>query len=335
MANRLPLVRLSVLRPMVQGLEEAGLDPEDIAAGAGLSVDAINDDQAVAHVMKIHSFLEDCARATKDPMFCARIGSRLNPAGWPMIAEAKQRARSLGDFLNIYVNGAPKLAASVDVFLEVRGPTATFGQSRRFPPEITPSQNDAFMVSLKLSMLKYFLGPRLLPGRVMIVLSDPSAVPLEAEGYQVLRGDRNGVRIQFPSEWLALPLDATISAVEVDTDPAVATLEASFRSLLLQNVGNGGLNAAQAAQLVHMTPRKLASYLSARSTSIGAEVLEAKMEYAREKLTGSTLSIDEISSHLGYTDPSNFSRAFSRKTGVAPSLYRREHSDGQRDEDRV
>jgi AraC-like DNA-binding protein len=50
--------------------------------------------------------------------------------------------------------------------------------------------------------------------------------------------------------------------------------------------------------------------------------LHLKMERARYLLTATELSIKEIAWTLGYTDPSYFSRSFSRMTGVSAKKYR-------------
>jgi hypothetical protein len=203
----LPLVNLSVLRPIVQCLRERGVIPESVLESVGLTEAAVEGEEEAVHVMVIHQFAEECARAMDDPTFCASIGSRLDPAGWPMIAEARRRARSLGDFLNIYVSEANKVATSVTAYLDLRGDTARFGEIRVFRPTIVPAQDDGFMISLALSIFERALGPRLDPNRLVIVVCDPTVLPDRFKPFQVLRGDRMGFRIRFPSEWLALPLD--------------------------------------------------------------------------------------------------------------------------------
>jgi len=39
------------------------------------------------------------------------------------------------------------------------------------------------------------------------------------------------------------------------------------------------------------------------------------------------MSIDEIAEHLGYSDPSNFGRAFRKWEGISPSAWRGLHVD--------
>ena len=55
-----------------------------------------------------------------------------------------------------------------------------------------------------------------------------------------------------------------------------------------------------------------------------SDVLE---EQRREKalllLRSPSLSLDEVAEQLGYSDTSNFRRAFRRWTGVSPATYRK------------
>jgi len=326
MSKVLPLVQLRVLRPIVRALREHGIDPEFVLESAGLTEAAVDDEEATVHVMVVHQFAEECARATGDQTFLARVGSRLDPSGWPMIADAKTRAKTLGDFLNIYVSGANQVASSVAAYLEVRGSVANFGETRVFRPTIVPAQNDGFMISLALSILEHALGDHIDPSQMLVVVCDPSVLPDRFKPFQVLRGDRMGFRIQFPSEWLSLPLDqeeAKHGQIEQSDPKDDPDFLGSFRSLLRRHVGGGGLTADKAAKLVHMSRWKLARLLATLETDISSEITRAQLDFAKEQLGSTDRSIEEISAALGYADASNFSRAFSKAIGMTPSRFRR------------
>lgn len=326
MSKLLPLVQLSVLRPIVQGLRERGIDPEPVLESVGLTEAAIESEDSSVHVMVIHQFTEACAKAVDDPTFCASVGSRLDPNGWPMIAAAKQRALSLGDFLNIYVSQSNDVATSVTAYLEVRGDSAHFGEERVFRPAIAPAQNDGFMIGLALSMLEQALGSRLDPGRMVLVVCAPCVLPERFREFQVLRGNWMGFRIQFPSQWLALPLEGAITSCDdrEEEDGAVdAGFLAGFRGLLRRHIGHGGLNADAAAELVAMSRWQLARQLTLQGTDISSEIAGAKWDVAKERLIQGEQTIEEISAALGYADPANFSRAFAREFQQTPSKFRR------------
>lgn len=325
MNNTLPLVNLELIKPLIAALREQGIDPEAVLETVGLTMDGVEQEGATVHVMVVHQFVENCAQAANDPTFCAKVGARLDHSGWPMIQQALKQARTLGDFLNFYVVGASKVASSAIPFLEVRGDAAIFGEARRFEPQIEPAQNDAFMISLKLAILKNALGSRLDPQKILLVLCAPDALPSEYARYQKLAGDRMGPRIRFPTEWLLtsigdLPVDKEANSSldrKIDHD-----FLRGFRRLLRQNTGNGRLKVAKAAELVQMKPKSLGRRLALLGTSISKEIADAKIAYSKEALATTNRTIEDIATSLGYSEPSNFTRAFTKQEGKSPTEFR-------------
>ena len=330
MPDSLPLVQLQLLVPLLKGLRSCGVDPESVLESVGLTQAAVDQEGASVHVMVMHQFVESCALAVGDPTFCARIGSRLDPAGWPMIRLAIEQAATLGDFLNIYVAQASKVASSVTPYVEVRGDMATFGERRSFEPLILPAQNDGFMIGLKLSMLERVLGDLIDRQRVLLVVSDPSVLHSRFDPFQVLRGDNMGSKIQFPSEWLSVPVSGGNAATDDSGQPQEVLQDpflTGFQNLLMQHIGHGGLTADQAASLVHLNTRKLSRQLFKLGTSFSRELTRAKIEYAREALQYGDRSIEDIASALGYSDTSNFARAFAKVEGVSPSQFKKNRAE--------
>lgn len=334
MSKSLPLVKLQLLKPLLSALKERDIDPEPVLETVGLTLAAVEQDAASVHVMVAHQFVENCAEVTKDNTFCATVGARMDPAGWPMIQRALAEATTLGGFLNIYVTEASRVASSATPFLEVRGEQASFGEHRAFEPLITPAQNDGFMIALMVAILEKVLGNALVPRNVMLVVCDPTVLPDKFRRYQVLRGDRMGPRIQFPSEWLSRKIQADVADGPVDAvsaRPGSKDFLSDFRAILEQRIGRDPVTAKQAAGLVHMGQRALARRLSERGTGISRELLRARVNYAKAALENTDRSIEDIAAALGYSDPSNFARAFARETSMSPSDYRK----GERDPDKA
>ncbi len=99
-------------------------------------------------------------------------------------------------------------------------------------------------------------------------------------------------------------------------------LAAQIRYLLLQNLGHfPGLEAA-AAQL-RMSPRTLRRKLQQINTTYQTILDETRQQLATRYLSRTQMSVQEIAGVLGYTDPSNFGRAFRKWTGRSPSDLRR------------
>ncbi len=94
------------------------------------------------------------------------------------------------------------------------------------------------------------------------------------------------------------------------------------RNLLIR--GSHGYPSLDAlARELHLSERTLKRKLSDYGTTYSALLDEIRLRDALRLLEGTTLTVEEIAARVGYTDRANFSRAFRRWTGTAPSDRRR------------
>lgn len=321
----LPLVNLSLLRPLVAALSDRGFDPETVLDSVGLTEAAVSAENETVHVMVVHQFLEACAAAVDDPTFCAAVAARLDPTGWPMIEAALASSGSLADFLATYVSRANEVATSVSAFLEIRGNEAVFGETRLFRPTILPAQNDGFMVGLAVSILRRLLDDQFNAGQVTLVLCDPTVLPVSYAQFPRLKGDEMGFRIRFPSAWLALPLGLQATAqTPMQSVPThtVSVLVSDLKKLISHQIGKGGLDAEGVARIAGMSRSSLARRLAKEGTSISREIQLARLAFAKDRLITSDQTVEEIAAALGYANASNFSRAFRDAEGDSPRAFR-------------
>lgn len=83
------------------------------------------------------------------------------------------------------------------------------------------------------------------------------------------------------------------------------------------------LKLEDVAEKLHMSSRTFKRRLQDRETSFQDILDNVRMSQAKRMLAETGHSIDAIASALGYSDASNFSRAFKRKEGLTPAMYRR------------
>lgn len=325
MPQNLPLVKLSLLRPYVNALQDRGLDPEPVFLGVGLRKEATLDPDMSVHVMVVTQFVENAAEAADDPFLAARVAAGLDLDGWPVLADAEARASTVGEYLSIFVSTANDIASSAVEYLHLDGPKATLGERRAFEPSILPAQNDAFMAGLGWAVLRRALRSSLDPSKVQVVVSEPMALPPEFEFMHPLKGDRGGFKLIFPAAWLSAPLQAsneTIASHAVSDRDAPEFVH-SFRQVLRAHIDIGNLKAADCADLVSMSQQKLQRHLAAFGTNISREIDFVRQETARMLLATTDQSIGEIAALLGYSDAANFTRAFRRAHNQAPMKFRK------------
>ena len=92
---------------------------------------------------------------------------------------------------------------------------------------------------------------------------------------------------------------------------------------LVARPGGGFRSLEEVASELHLSARTLKRRLASHGETYSGLLEEQRRERALLLLRSAGLSLDEVAEQLGYSDPSNFRRAFRRWTGVSPAAYRR------------
>jgi AraC-like DNA-binding protein len=115
-------------------------------------------------------------------------------------------------------------------------------------------------------------------------------------------------------------LQARVDELEADDRQAFPDL---VRRVLRPALLTGNASEEQIAGLFGIHPRTLHRRLRAFDTSYRRLLDESRYEYGRQMLADSRMELGQIAAHLGYSEPSAFTRAFRRWSGVAPALWRK------------
>lgn len=94
------------------------------------------------------------------------------------------------------------------------------------------------------------------------------------------------------------------------------------KGIIVTMLENGEPNLQTIADQLHMSERSLRRRLKEEDVSYRDLLNETRMELAEHYLEQTQLPITAVSLRLGFTDTSNFSRAFARWFKVSPSQYR-------------
>ncbi len=100
------------------------------------------------------------------------------------------------------------------------------------------------------------------------------------------------------------------------------------QSKLIELLPSGDCNKAKVAHALNMSARTLHNKLSAAGTGYQQLLDETRQALAEQYIRQLDLSVSEIAYLLGFSDCSNFSRAFHRWTGISPSEFRNQAQQG-------
>jgi AraC-like DNA-binding protein len=153
--------------------------------------------------------------------------------------------------------------------------------------------------------------------------------------------DAAGVdEIEFPAASWQLPIvsaDPYLHRVCVKSYEEALALRVTKPSALKVQVENAIASLLPHGQARHdlvaaklgMSPRTLARRMAAEGSSFAGTLAETRFALARRYLTDRKLAISQIAWLLGYAEIGAFTRAFQRKTGMAPSAARASTATGQ------
>lgn len=140
-------------------------------------------------------------------------------------------------------------------------------------------------------------------------------------------------RLSMPAAYMSRPMalanPATVHMCEQQCEALLASLDVQdalltrVRRLLMARPGDFP-DLASAARTLHTSGRSLRRHLSSMGTSYQEVLDEVRKSLALQYLTTTHLPLYEIAYLLGFSDPSNFRRAFKKWTGKLPNDYRTE-----------
>jgi AraC-like DNA-binding protein len=105
-----------------------------------------------------------------------------------------------------------------------------------------------------------------------------------------------------------------------------APIIARARRLVVKEDG-AARSVEEVAELLHVSPRTLQRRLAGQGATYASIVDGELRARAMILLRSSELPLEQVAARLGYSDVSNFTRAFRRWTGATPAQYRRSGRD--------
>jgi AraC-like DNA-binding protein len=318
--------------PVWKALESYGIDPKTVFERA--AVDPAKLDVAGARYgrAEMRRLWQLAAEATNDPCFGLTAGEHWHPSVFHGLGYAWLASETLYDAFNRLVRYFAVLTG---------GALVSFGAGREgcrlelrrsvevedWPPAIL----DAFF-STVISMCRASYGDSFRPLFMEMERDKPPCHPRFQSFFrcEVAFGAQRNTLVMDHSE-LMMPLPTANTELALASEKIISDYLSRFkrgdlvdraRARLMEQLPAGTPTHESLAEALNLSVRTLQRRLRDRNTSFTKILEQTRRELARDYMDQGSMSNKEIAYLLGFSEPSNFSRAFKRWTGLSPSEFR-------------
>jgi AraC-like DNA-binding protein len=312
-----------------------GLDSARLAAHAGvvMPTDGLHHERVPVH--KLDAMLSAATREIADPAFGLQAARCWHPSNFGVLGHAWLVSATLRAALDNAARYYRLVGerGSIDLVAEPRGVRVRFWARRGNPAAVPVAATVVdIAMALLLDMCRFNAGAALRPVAVTLRRLQPP----NTDAYQRFFG----CRVSFGAEenaFVLSPADATSPLPSSNRKLAgmfdhllmqeLASIDRSdivalCRAELLPHLASARISAASTARSLHTTPRTLQRRLAAAGTSYAQVLDDVRHDVALALIDNGQLPITDITFALGFAEPSSFTRAFKRWTGVSPLQYR-------------
>lgn len=324
--------RAAWIASALQVLQDRGIDGCAAVARLGLDVEAIDLDAGRASVEQITLAWNYVAEVTGDPAIGVRAAlSHFNPAHWQSLGLAVLSSASLRDALERVVRYQRIISDAGAFSLDEGENTLEFAVRFFVDAKVVGYVPSEFGIAAILVMLRDIASDTLRP--VAVHLYRPQAE--SSEEFARLFG----CPVHFGQSKVAIAFDKTLVDRRLSgVNPVLAEyldrhsqtylerysntrIIPRVREEILRQLAGGIPTPERVAAEMHCSVRTLQRLLQADGSSFAELLRHVRMELARDYML-SGRQLGEISYMLGFSDHSNFSRAFKSWFGVTPSEFR-------------
>ena len=326
-----PTALAMTVAPLREALQQYGLDFAALARRAGLDPGLLTEPNARYPAAALQKLWKISAAESGDPLFGFRVGSLVRPGTF--------HALGLGIVSSTSVLAALNRIQRYSSIVSTNGRLALLHQdglvgleTRLDEMSVMPTIHcvDALVVGL-CRILVQCAGPSAMP--VKVVFMRPREAP--AEAYREILGcpvefDGRHIAIWFDASAAARPVLSGNAELAAEADKLSAryidelapdSTAARVRALLLKAMPSGEFSRDAIARSLNQSASTLQRRLRDEGSSY-QELLDAtRHEMALEYLRRGRHSLVDVAFLLGFTDQSNFTRAFRRWTGKTPREY--------------
>jgi len=312
--------------------ENYGIEPEPLFRKVGLDPALMDNASARYPRSKLMDLWDAAVEATGDPCIGLAVGFSLRPTSYHALGYSWMASQTLREALErlsryyrviVTVPLKVELTESADHFeLEVIYPDP------RYPSPPVPL--DSFLASI-VRLCRTATSPHFHPVEVWVNHQDFDRAGEYVKQFDApVRFNRDRNLLFFDKESLNAPLPGdNIELVKANDKVAEYYLESldpsrmatDVRKLLIDLLPTGKANQQVIAKRLNKSVSTLQRQLSAEGTTFREIQDDTRQTLAEEYVRDGKHSLAQIAYLLGFSDQSNFSRAFKRWSGETPSEF--------------
>ncbi len=321
--------RIGALVELPQVLREMGQDPATVIAGAGINPDLLRNPENSLSFVELGRLLQACVAATRCEHFGLLVGQRSATASLGLVGRLMQTAPTLKDAILDLCTNQRRYVRGAVTYLAIQNDIAFWGYAVHHPDVQAIEQVSDGAIAIGFNMMRELVGA--VPDEILTSRRAPGDTTPYRRFFGITpRFDAEQHALAFSTRLLARPvrgadrelrriLEKKVTAYWAVEQPSMTH---TVSRMLRARVIFADTSLESIASELSIQPRTLNRRLQAEGKSFRELINEARFEVARQLLAGTRMDITDIALTLGYADPSGFTHAFQRWSGVAPSEWR-------------
>ncbi len=331
------LTRLGSGAVLPDVLRDLGIEPQGVYQAAGLDIGRLADPDAMISLADLSRLmrvsLEVSNRFDLGILVAGRAGTDVSG----LLGRIFRNAEDLRSALHSLIRYGHLNHRSIVPLLTVSDSVATLQFALPGPFGGASVLSEDATVGGIFTHIRAFVGPTWRPSAVMLSHAPNS----HAASYRRFFGAPvrfNAVRaaLEFPAADLqrSTVVGAADRRAELEAAADIASAELAIgfeervRWLIRAGLSDPDLSVEQIARSSGMSRRSLNRRLAARGVTVASLLRSVRFATARQLLVESETPLFEVASAIGYAEPSVFSTAFRRWSGVSPREWRKQHGRG-------
>jgi len=309
------------------------LDSAQILKDAGLDLEELRKSNSRISAFSLYPVWYSAVEKSQDPYFGIRVAQHYQPNAFSALGMALVSSRNLHDALLRCARYGYVVSDATDPFVEESDDEISiFIKPKAGIEQLANIYSMSAIVCVLFKIMFTMSNGQVTPKAIYFIESiEQGTGPLEEFfGCPVyFNSEYNGAVFDKKSTQIELPFANSKLASSLDQwiDENLSEFKADLTSTrvqkyLLQNLTYGEINLQKVAQGLAMSSRVLQRRLKEEGT-IFSELMDAcRHKLAIKLITEKKQPIFEVALALGFSDQSNFTRAFKRWTGTTPHQYR-------------